>query len=290
MRFAAALLLLAAAAQLSPATAQTRPLAVVAAENVYGDVAKQVGGEDVRVTSILANPDQDPHLFEISPSVARAVTTANIAIRNGLDYDPWMERLLAVARAPVRNVLVVADLAGRRPGGDPHVWYDAATMLALASALSHAYAAADPAHAEAYARRLEGFEASMAPVEAKIASLRRKLAGAQVTATEPVFGYMIAALGMISLNQGFQRAVMNGTEASATEVAAFEDDLRSHRVRLLVFNRQAENAVAARMRAIALAAGVPVLGAAETEPAGATYQTWMLAELEALDRVMGAQH
>ena len=201
-----------------------------------------------------------------------------------------MERLLAVARVPGRRVIVVAGLAGRKPGDDPHVWYDPATMAALARALCQAYAAADPAHAAGYARRLAAFEASLRPVQARIASLRRKLAGAQVTATEPVFGYMIAALGMVSRNQGFQRAVMNETEASATEVAAFEDDLTHHRVRVLVFNRQAEDAAAARMRSIAVASGVPVLGAAETEPAGATYQAWMLGELDALDRATDPQH
>ena len=259
-------------------------MAVVAAESVYGDIARQVGGEDVAVTSILTNPDQDPHLFEISPSVARAVSAAAIAVYNGIDYDPWMERLLAAAHASGRRAIVVADLAGRKAGDNPHFWYDPNAMIALARALCRAYVSADPAHAGAYSARLQHFEASMIPVQARIGSLRRRLAGLEVTATEPVFGYMIAALGMVSRNQGFQRAVMNGTEASATEVAGLQDDLRSGRVKLLVFNRQAEDAVATRMRTIAVKAGVPVVGAAETEPQGATYQSWMSAELDAVDR------
>ncbi len=263
------------------------PLRVVAAENFYGDVARQVGGEGVAVTSILANPDQDPHLFEISPSVARAVAQANLVIENGIQYDPWMDRMVAAEGIPASRVIVVASLLGRQPGDNPHVWYDPASMTALARALQAAYAAADPAHAADYARRLARFEAGMAPVLAKIALLRQKLRGAQVAATEPVFEYMIEAVGMVSRNQRFQRAAMNETEASASDVAAFEGDLRSHRVRLLIFNRQATNAAADRMRSIALAAGVPVMGASETEPAGLSYQAWMLGELDMLEEATG---
>ncbi len=70
------------------------PVGIVAAENFYGDVAAQIGGNDVRVTSILDNPDQDPHLFEASPSVGRALSGARIVVYNGIDYDPWMDKLL----------------------------------------------------------------------------------------------------------------------------------------------------------------------------------------------------
>ena len=266
--------------------ADALPIRVVAAENFYGDVARQVGGSDVSVTSILANPDQDPHLFELSPSVARAVSSAEILIENGLDYDPWMDRLIAATQMPNRQVIVAASLVGRHAGDNPHVWYDPATMSALARAVSAAYTAADPAHAAGYAQRLARFEATMTPLLAKIAALRGKLQGSQVTATEPVFDDMIAALGMVSHDRRFQRAVMNETEASASDVAAFEDGLRSHRVRLLIVNRQASNAVADRMRSIAVSAGVPVVGASELQPAGVSYQAWMLGELDAVEKAM----
>ena len=257
---------------------------VVAAESVYGDVAKQIGREDVDVTSILANPDQDPHLFEVSPSVARAVSTARIVIYNGLDYDPWMQRLLAAARAPARQAISVAALGGYHPGDNPHIWYQPDTMSHLADALATAYQMRDPQHASFYTRRLADFQASLVPIRARIAFLRERLHGLPVTATEPVFGAMLSALGMASRNQGFQRAVMNETEAGASEVAAFETDLRAHRVKLLVFNSQASDAVADRMKAIAMAAGVPTLGVTETEPAGLGYQAWITAELDAVNR------
>ena len=282
-------LVLSAASLLCCGAKAAGPVRVVAAENFYGDIARQIGGPNVAVTSILANPDQDPHLFEVSPSVARSVSAAQIVIENGLDYDPWMDRLIKAAGVPDSHVLVAAALAGHHAGDNPHVAYDPATMPALARALSAALTAADPAHAQDYARRLVSFEAGMAPLQARIALLRTKLHGAQVTATEPVFGYMIAALGMVSTNQAFQRAVMNETEASASEVAAFERDLRSHRVRLLIVNRQATNAVADGMKSIALAAGVPVLDASETEPAGFSYQAWMLGELGAVEQALAGK-
>jgi zinc/manganese transport system substrate-binding protein len=272
-------LLLAGSAQ-----AQTTrpPIDIVAAENFYGDVARQVGGPGVHVTSILSNPDQDPHLFEASPSVARALSAARIVVANGIDYDPWMAKLLGAARSADRQVIVVADLVGRKTGDNPHIWYDPATMLACARAIAAALATDDPTHKPDYDRRLAKFAASIAPVQAHIATLRQRLAGTPVTATEPVFGYMFAALGMQVRNMAFQIAVMNGTEPAASDVAAFETDLRTHAVQLLVYNAQASDPIAQRMERLAKASHVPVVGAAETEPLGKTYQAWMQAELDAV--------
>jgi len=109
------------------------PITVVAAENFYGDVAQQIGGSSVKVTSILGNPDQDPHLFEASPSVARKISVAQIVIYNGIDYDPWIEKLLGAAHSSDRKAIVVADLVGRKQGDNPHIWYDLAAVLALVS-------------------------------------------------------------------------------------------------------------------------------------------------------------
>ena len=111
-------------------------ISIVAAENFYGDVAQQLAGAGVTVSSILSNPDQDPHLFEASPSVARLLSGAAIVICNGADYDPWMTKLLAASRLPDRKVIVVADLVHRKPGDNPHLWYDPPTMPAYARALA----------------------------------------------------------------------------------------------------------------------------------------------------------
>jgi zinc/manganese transport system substrate-binding protein len=261
-------------------------VAVVAAENFYGDVARQIGGASVAVTSILNNPDQDPHLFEVSASVARAVSDARIVVYNGIAYDPWIEKLLAAVHGTGRQAIVVADLIGIKVGANPHIWYDPSTMPALARALADGLGDADPPHRADYQQRLAGFQQSLQPLAAKVAALRQRLAGTRVTATEPVFGYMLAALGMQVRNERFQLAVMNNTEPTAADVAAFEDDLRGHRVRLLVYNSQASDPVAARMVKIGEAAQIPVVAVTETEPPGKTYQEWMLSELDALDRAL----
>jgi zinc/manganese transport system substrate-binding protein len=269
---------------LTPAHAAA--LKVVAAENFYGDVAAQIGGPDVAVSSILSNPDEDPHLFEISPAVGRDVSAARVVIYNGIDYDPWMEWILGAARSTDRQTIVVSQLVGRKTGDNPHIWYDPKTMLAFAQKLSQILAAADPANRAVYEQRRLAFEQSLQPIQAKIAVLRERLAGTPVTATEPVFGYMLDALGMQVRNGAFQLAVMNNTEPSASQVAAFETDLKSHAVKLLVYNSQATDPIADRMRSLAQAAGVPVVGATETEPPGKNYQAWMMSELDAIDRAL----
>ena len=277
---------LAALAMLIAPSASGAPIAIVAAENFYGDVAAQVGGPAVSVTSILSNPDQDPHMFEASPSVARAVAGARIVVYSGIDYDPWMETLLGASRSASRGTLVVAPLMARKTGDNPHVWYDPAAMLAYAAVLDDMLVAADPGEGEGFRARLAQFQRSMQPVQAKIAQLRERLAGFNATATEPIFGYMFDALGMHSRNARFQLAVMNNAEPSASDVAAFENDLSTHQVRLMIYNSQASDPVASRMQALARQAGVPVVGATETEPPGTTYQAWMMAELDAVDRAI----
>ena len=245
-------------------SAEAQPVAptisIVAAENFYGDVAQQLAGANATVISILSNPDQDPHLFEASPSVARNLSAAAIAVYNGADYDPWMTKLLAASSSANRKVIVVADLIHKKAGDNPHLWYDPATMPAYAKALTAALAERDPGNKSDYDRRLQTFLESLHPLDTQIAELRSKFAGSPVTATEPVFGYMATALGFKMRNERFQLAVMNNTEPRASDVAAFENDLRKHQVRLLFYNSQASDAAAQRMVRIAQQVKIPVVG------------------------------
>jgi zinc/manganese transport system substrate-binding protein len=268
------------------ARAAETPVTVVAAENFYGDVARQIAGPRVAVTSILSNPDDDPHMFEASASVARALADATIVVANGADYDPWMEKLLAASHPGGRCVITVADLIHRTSGDNPHLWYDPAAMPAYAKALEAALSAVDPAHHAEYAARRDAFLGSLRPIEEKVKALRDRFAGTPVTATEPVFGYMAEALGLKMRNERFQIAVMNDTEPSASDVAAFEDDLRHHKVKLFFYNSQASDEAATRLLGIAREARIPVVGVTETEPEGRTFQTWVLGELAAVDAAL----
>jgi zinc/manganese transport system substrate-binding protein len=270
------------------ALAADAKIQAVAAENFYGDVVRQLGGDRVDVTSILSNPDQDPHLFEASPATARALQHANLVVYNGADYDPWMAKLLAASKGTQRNVIVTADLVGRKGGDNPHLWYDPTTMPKVARAVSDALGAADPAHKSAYDANLAKFLDSLKPIDAKVAELHGRYAGLPVTATEPVFGYMSDAIGLEMRNQRFQLAAMNDTEASATDIAAFERDLRERRVRVLIYNSQATEALTQRMLKLAQQSKVPTMSVTETLPAGKTYQTWMLTQLDALQKALAA--
>jgi zinc/manganese transport system substrate-binding protein len=265
------------------------PIAVLAAENFYGDIAQQIGGPDVQVTSILSNPNQDPHLFEASPSAARAVSAAQIVIYTGLDYDPWIVKLLSTVASSDRTAIDVGNLVGRRPGDNPHIWYDPNTMLALAARLADQLNIADPTHQADYRQRLAEFQQSLQAIKAKIAALHARLADTPVAATEPVFNYLLDAIGMQIHDRRFQLAVMNDTEPRASDVVTFEKDLESHRVRMLIYNSQASDPTADRMVRLARTSHIPVVAVTETEPPGKNYQEWLSNELDAVDQALPKQ-
>jgi zinc/manganese transport system substrate-binding protein len=271
---------------LLPPAAQAAPARVVAAESVYGDVAQQIGGSQVAVTSLMANPQQDPHLFEASPATARALADAQIAVWNGADYDPWFDKLLAAAPRPERRQIDVAKLIGRKPGDNPHLWYDPVAMPAFAKTFAAALAATDPAHKTDYENRLSAFLNSLKPIEEKIGAMRAKYKGQPVTATEPVFSLLAQALGLAMRNERFQLAMMNGTEPSAHDLAEIERDLKERKVKVLIYNSQVSELLTKRLVATAQTAKVPVVGVTETLPAGKHYQEWVMGELDALDKAL----
>jgi len=276
-----------AASALVAAPALADPVRIVAAENFYGDVAAQIGGDDVAVTSILSNPDDDPHLFEASASTAKALAGAKVVIVNGVDYDPWMEKLLSANKAPGRKEIVVAQLVGRKAGDNPHLWYEPSYVKAAAEALVADLDAIDPAHKADYDKSEAQFLDSLKPLDAKIADMRKKYAGAPVIASEPVFGYQAGLIGLKVHNEKFALAVMNNAEPTASEVAAFESDLKGHKVKAMLYNAQASEPAVGRLVQMAKDNNIPVVGVSETEPPGSTYQQWMLAQLDALDAALG---
>jgi zinc/manganese transport system substrate-binding protein len=259
---------------------------VVAAQNFYGDVARQIGGVWFEVLSIMSSPDQDPHLFEVTPAVARQLSEAQIVILNGANYDQWVNKLLSASPRAGRVAINVADLVGKKSSDNPHLWYEPGTMQTLALALARTMSEIDPLRAADYVERQQAFESSLAPLNQKIAQIRTKYGGVAITATEPVFGYMAAALSLSMRNERFQLAVMNDTEPSARDIAAFENDLKTQRVKALIFNKQAITNLTKRMLDTAQRARIPVVGVTETEPAGVNYQDWMLMQLNELQKAL----
>ena len=262
---------------------------IVAAENFYGDVARQIGGSHVEVTSILSNPDDDPHLFETSPSIARAIEGAAIVIYNGADYDPWMDKLLSASKQPDRTTVVAAQLVGAKAGDNPHLWYEPKTLPAVAAKLAAKLEARDPADAAEYKANLAAFEKSFAPIDKEIAAIRDKHKGLSVTATEPVFGYMAKALGFTVLNEPFQVAIMNNAEPSASQVAGFEDSLKSGKAKVLFYNSQVTDKTTSRLKEMATAAGIPVIGVTETKPKEIKVQAWFAGQLGEIRKALAGK-
>jgi len=262
------------------------PVNVVAAENFYGDLATQIGGPNVVVTSILSNPDDDPHLFEASPDTAKALTDAKVVIVNGVDYDPWMEKLLSAHKAPSRKEIIVAQLVGHKPGDNPHLWYDPAYMKAAAKAMVADLTAVDPAHKADYEQGQAKFLDSLKPLDDKIAAMHKSYAGQPVTASEPVFGYQAALIGLKVHNEKYALAIMNNAEPTPSEVAAFENDLKGKKVKAMLYNAQASEPAVGKLVQLAKDNGIPVVGVSETEPPNSTYQDWMMGQLDALDKAL----
>ena len=266
----------------SPASASE--LKIVAAENFYGGVARQIAGDRADVTSILSNPNQDPHEFTTNASTAKAVADADIVIYSGIGYDSWMDKLLGTAGKPGRVVICVADLIGAKDGDNPHIWYDPKTMPALVQKLEPLLLQKDEKmDRNVLHQRVVAFEQSMAPVTDKIESIKNQYPNTTVTATEPVFGYMASALGFKMLNYDFQINVMNDTEPSAAQTAAFQKSLNPKTVKILFYNKQVTDPTTERLKKLALQSAVPIVGVTETQPVNCkTYVDWMQQELKAV--------
>jgi zinc/manganese transport system substrate-binding protein len=277
---------------LATAQAQTTggPLKVVAAENFYGGIAARIGGAHVSVSNIISNPDQDPHSFEATPGQVRQVADAKVAIFNGAHYDEWMEKLLKASPRKDRITVEAANIVKARHGGNPHLWYAPATMPAVAKAIAAALSEADAAHAADYGANLDKVLAELERVTQRVGQLRGKHKGKPVAATEPVFGLMAEALGLTMRNEKFQMALMNESEPSARDIAAFENDLKTRKVKVLFYNSQVSEKLAQRLVDIAKENKIPVVGVTETQPADKSFADWMLSQLDALDKALDSQN
>ena len=265
-------------------SAHTRgTLDVVAAENVYGNIASQIGGSQVSVTSILTSPNADPHLFEPGTSNSLAVARAKIVLQNGLGYDAFTTKLEDAAPNSGRAVVTMADVLGiRGKDANPHLWYDVPLLGRIARAIAGAFTEADPSHAAAYRRGLRRFEGSLGPLRREVTTIRARFHGAPVAYTEPVPGYLVTAAGLRNLApDSFTRPIEEGTEPSPSGVAAMSSLVAHHRIRVLLYNSQAVSPITARLRSAAESAGIPVVGVSETLPAGQTFQQWQLGQARA---------
>jgi zinc/manganese transport system substrate-binding protein len=264
----------------------------VGAENEYANVLSQIGGKYVHVSAILENPNTDPHTFEASAQVAQEVSSAQVIVQNGLGYDSWINRIESAAPSSSRKVIVAQKLLALPDSTpNPHLWYDPQTMPAVARAMAADLSAIQPAHKAYFEANLTKFDNSLNPWLNAIA--RFKAANPHVTAatTEPVADYLLTAMGVDNLTPfRFQADIMNGVDPSPEDIALENSFFSQHKVAVFAYNQQVTSALTATVRENALRNGVPVVGVYETMPTpGYTYQTWMLAEVQAIDKAVHSQ-
>jgi zinc/manganese transport system substrate-binding protein len=266
-------------------------LRVVATENFWGNIAAQLAGTRARVQSIIVNPAQDPHSYEPSAADARALAQAQLAIVNGVGYDPWAAKLLAADSASGRIVLTVGDLFGLEEGDNPHRWYDPADVEAVANAITADLERLDPKHAAYYALRRTRFERSdLAEYHLLIARIKARYAGTPVGASESIFALLAPSLGLRLLTPAtFTNAISEGTEVTAQDTLTTQRQITSHQIKVWIYNSQNAAPQIQQLNALASANQIPIVTVTETlSPASASFEQWQVAQLERLERALHA--
>jgi zinc/manganese transport system substrate-binding protein len=286
------LLILAVAAHSAGATAaaHSKPTALIAAvgaENQYANVISQIGGKYVAVTAIMSNPNTDPHTFEASPGVAQTVSAARLIVQNGVGYDSFMNKIESATSGSSRKIIDVQTLLGLPDSTrNPHLWYDPTTMPKVAARLVTVLSALAPAHAAYFRANTARFDAALQPWLTALRSFKKQHPGTPVATTEPVGDYMLVAAGTHNLTPwNLQADVMNGVDPAPQDVT-LEDNLLKHHVKVFLYNQQVTDTLTQSFLKLAANNHVPVVGVYETMPHGYSYQSWMLAEVQALNRAV----
>ena len=258
---------------------------VVAAENTWGSIARQLAGDRARVSSIIANPNSDPHTYEPDASDARAIAGAQLVIVNGLGYDNWAGRLRRASGAPQSSVLDVSKAVGAASGSNPHLWYSPGVVHEVAERIAASYERIDPGDRAYFERRRRDFQTrALARYDELIGAIRTAYAGVPVGYSESIFQPLGTSLGLrLMTPAGFAKAVAEGTDVTAQDKRTVDAQAARRRIKVWVYNRQNVTPDVQRVNETALARGIPVVTVTETlSPAGATFQGWQVAQLESL--------
>jgi zinc/manganese transport system substrate-binding protein len=272
----------------APTTSGHGSIVAVGAENQYANVISQVGGRYVTVTAIMSNPNTDPHSFEASASVAQAVSAAKLIVQNGLGYDDFMAKVESAAPSSARKVIDVQQLLGLPDSTpNPHLWYSPRTMPAVAQALVGDLSALAPAHAAYFRANARRFDRSLQPWLRSLKNFGLRHPGTSVASTEPVADYMLEAAGIRNLTPfSLQADIMNGTDPAPQSIDVQNNLLARRLVKAVLYNEQVTDTLTQSFLGAARHGGVPVVGVYETMPSGYEYQSWMMAELGALERAV----
>ncbi len=282
------LLLLNGCGNATTTASATSTVQVVAAENFYGNIAQQLGGSHVSVTSILSDPNVDPHEYESSFQNAAAVSGAQLVIENSDGYDSWMDKLLSASPNASRHVIKAFDLAPHKLPENEHVWYSPTNIVAIAQAITSALKQSDAKDAASFDKNLTTFKQSIQTIQQKIATIKAKYAGTPVGLTETIFLYQTELLGLNVLTPfTFQKAIAEGNDPPADTIAAVNSQISQKQIKVLIYNEQTITAITTNMQKAATQQHIPIVPVTETMPPGKTYQSWMLDQLTVLQQALG---
>jgi zinc/manganese transport system substrate-binding protein len=263
---------------------------VVAAENFWGSLAGQLGGSHVKVTSIINNPDADPHDYEPTAADGRAVAAARLAIVNGVGYDAWATKLTDTNKTSNRTVLTVGDLVGAKDGDNPHRWYNPDNVRQVIDQITADLKKADPADSSFFdTQRGTVLNTNLKAYFDAINQIRTNYAGTPVGASESIVAMLSPALGLNLLTPpGFLTAISEGSDPTAQDKTTVDNQIKNKQIKVYVYNSQnATPDVQAQVNE-AKAAGIPVTTITETlTPAGASFQDWQVAQLNSLKQALG---
>jgi zinc/manganese transport system substrate-binding protein len=277
-----------AGASLATDTATAAPptkLRVVAAENFWGSIAAQLAGNRATVTNIITNPDTDPHDYEAKPSDGRAIASAKYLIENGVGYDAWFQKLADASPLSGRKILNVGELVGVQAGGNPHQWYSPDTVHRVIDRITTDLKSLDPKNASYYEEQKTEYESNgLKQYNDLIATIKQQYAGTPVGATESIFAPLAKSLGLQLITpENFLDAVAEGTDPTARDKATVDDQIRTNKIKVLVYNRQNATPDVKALVKAATANRIPVTSVTETlVPTGATFQAWQSKQLAAL--------
>jgi zinc/manganese transport system substrate-binding protein len=262
---------------------------VVAAENFWGSIAAQLGGNRVQVKSLVHSPATDPHDYEPTAQDARALAEAQLVVVNGVGYDPWAPKLIDANPVSDRVVITAGDVAGVHKGGNPHLWYSLPVVQRMIDVITAGYKKLDPGHAAYFDAQRTRFRAgALAGYEALIAQIRNRYAGVPVGASESVFTPLAQSLRLRLITpESLLNAVSEGTDPTAAAKTEADRQITDGRIKTWVYNSQNATPDVKRLTAEARASGIPVATVTETlTPESATFQQWQSAQLRELARAL----
>ncbi|MDQ0768626.1 zinc/manganese transport system substrate-binding protein [Pseudarthrobacter defluvii] len=303
------LLLSACGPQPSQTSDAAQGINVVTSTNVYGDIARTIGGDKVKVTAIINSPAQDPHSYEATAQDRLAVSKAQLVIENGGGYDAFIHTLVEGSKIDSAGVLTAVELSGlahpddatagasEAAGGgadghdhgglNEHVWYSLPAMERVADAIAGKLAALDPGSASSFTANADSFKSSLSQLQSKVDALKAAAPGGRVAVTEPVPLYLLEDAGLVNATpEQYTAAIEEGSDVPPAVLKEATDLVGSGSVRLLAYNDQTEGPQTEALKKAAESAGVPVVDFTETLPEGKTFLQWMTDNVNNISKVL----